>query len=76
MSSFVGENGPELIAFCCAVCDSPDPTWRIVRRGDAVVSWACQDDLSTVCFGLQRDWEKTQLIVTTATITIIPAGKS
>lgn len=49
-------------AFRCNVCDS-DPVWRIDRRGDAVVGWACDDDLSTVLHNLQRDWEITELVV-------------
>lgn len=49
-------------AYCCGVCLS-DPTWRIERRGDAVVSWACDDDLATECHNLRRDWERTELVI-------------
>lgn len=49
-------------AFLCEVCHS-DPMWRIDRRGDAVVSWACDDDVYTVLHNLQRDWEVTELVV-------------
>lgn len=41
-------------------------TWRIDHSGDAVVSWACPDHLSSVCEWLQRDWEITELKVTNA----------
>jgi hypothetical protein len=37
--------------------------WRLDRRGDAVVSWACPADLSTVLDRLQRDWEVTEVVV-------------
>ena len=49
----------------CQVCNS-DPIWRVERRGDAAVSWACNDDLIFVCQDLQRDWEITELVVTNA----------
>lgn len=49
--------------FVCEVCHA-DPLWRLVRRGDAVVSWACDEDLYTVCHRLQRDWEVTELVIT------------
>jgi hypothetical protein len=48
------------------VCDG-DPTWRISRRVDAVVSWACDEDLYTVCHRLQRDWEVSELVVVSQT---------
>lgn len=51
-------------AYCCEVCDDADPHWHIMRRGDVVVSWACDDHLSTVCERLQRDFEVTTLLVT------------
>lgn len=53
-------------AFRCEVCDG-DPTWRISRRVDAVVSWACDEDLYTVCHRLQRDWEVSELVVVSQT---------
>jgi hypothetical protein len=34
-----------------------------MRRGDVVVSWACDDHLVIVCERLQRDFEVTELIV-------------
>ena len=49
-------------ALACEVCHG-DPVWRITRRGDAAVSWACDEDLDTVCHNLQRDWEITELVV-------------
>jgi hypothetical protein len=53
-------------AFCCEICEDSDPRWRITRRGDAVVSWACNDDLDSVLDGMQRDWELTELVVVNA----------
>ena len=47
----------------CEVCDL-DPRWRLDRRGDAVVSWACDPHLAEVCHRLQRDSEITELVVT------------
>jgi hypothetical protein len=52
------------LACCCEVCDADDPRWHIMRRGDVVVSWACDSHLAGVCEGLQRDHEVTELIVT------------
>lgn len=49
-------------AFRCETCDAA-PMWRIMREGDAAISWACSEHLSSVCDGLQRDWEITQLAV-------------
>ena len=53
-------------AGCCEVCGVPDPNWRVLRRGDAVVSWGCDDDVYAVLHRLQRDWEITELVVTNA----------
>jgi hypothetical protein len=50
-------------AYCCEVCDGTDPHWTIMRRGDVVTSWACDDHLAVVCERLQRDFEVTELIV-------------
>ena len=41
-----------------------EPDWTVCRRGDAVISWACHEHLGDVCKGLQRPWEKTELVVT------------
>lgn len=49
-------------AFLCQVCDQP-PMWRLDRRGDAVVSWACSHHLNEVCLGLQHRWD-TEIVVT------------
>lgn len=49
-------------AFRCEVC-SAEPLWSLLRRGDAVVSWACAEHLSQTCERLQRDWEITELVV-------------
>lgn len=51
-------------AYCCEVCDDADPHWYLMRRGDVVVSWACDAHLSAVCERLQRDHEVTTLLVT------------
>ena len=54
-------------AFRCGVevCRELMPDWRIQRRGDAVVSWACDNHLARVCRELQREWEpRTELVVT------------
>lgn len=50
-------------AFLCEVCDG-EPLWRLLRRGDAVVSWACPQHMSAVAERLQRDSEVTELVVT------------
>lgn len=50
------------LAFRCQICDR-EPQWTIDRRGDAVVSWACGNDLAAVCDDLQRDYEVTELVV-------------
>ena len=50
-------------AYCCEVCDGTNPHWTIMRRGDVVTSWACDDHLAAVCERLQRDFEVTELIV-------------
>lgn len=47
-------------AFLCEVCES-EPMWRVGRIGDAAITWACAEHLSTVADGMQRDWEVTQL---------------
>lgn len=48
---------------CCEVCDAADPHWTIMRTGDVVTSWACDDHLGMVCERLQRDFEVTELTV-------------
>ena len=48
---------------CCEVCDAADPAWTIMRTGDVVISWACDDHLAIVCGRLQRDDEVTELTV-------------
>jgi hypothetical protein len=49
-------------AFLCEVCESK-PLWTLTRHGDVVVTWACDEHLSTVAERLQRDFEITQLTV-------------
>lgn len=51
------------LAYCCGVCDAPDPHWVVERWGDAVVTWACDDCLAEACRQLQRDHEVTKLSV-------------
>lgn len=46
----------------CHICDGPY-RWRIERQGDAVVAWACPAHLQQVCDELQRNWERTHLVV-------------
>jgi hypothetical protein len=46
----------------CGVC-GVGATWRITRRGDNVVGWACPNHLAPVCDQLQRDDEVTELVV-------------
>lgn len=48
---------------CCEACDGTDPHWILERRGDVVVSWACDGHLARVAEGMQRDSEVTELIV-------------
>ena len=50
-------------AFRCEVCNTDLPRWRIERRGDAVVSWSCNQHLAEICLRLQRDHEITELVV-------------
>lgn len=49
-------------AYRCTECGD-EPAWRLDRRGDAVVAWACDVDLLTVVFSLQRLNEVTELVV-------------
>ena len=53
-------------AFRCEHCDK-HPIWRIVRRGDAAVTWACDTHLARICHDLQRPNETTELVVTRLT---------
>lgn len=50
-------------ANCCEECDERYPKWSIVRVGDVVCTWACDDHLAVACERLQRDWEVTELRV-------------
>lgn len=43
-------------AFRCEVCGDR-PRWRVDRQGDAVVTWACHQDLHVVLLRLQRRFE-------------------
>lgn len=49
-------------AFKCGECDG-DPSWRITRRGDVAVTWACDNHLAHECHRFQRDWEITELCI-------------
>lgn len=51
------------LAYRCEVCDAGGPRWVIERRGDAVITWACDAHLAEVCLALQRAWERTGLAV-------------
>jgi hypothetical protein len=53
-------------AFRCRFCGPLNdlPAWRLDRRGDAVVDWACDLHLVIVAAGLQRDGERTELVLT------------
>ena len=53
-------------AYCCEVCDDPDPRWNLTRLGDVVTTWACDGHLAIAAAGLQRDHEVTELVVTDA----------
>jgi hypothetical protein len=46
----------------CPMCGHV-PQFRLERRGDAVVSWACAGHLADECVNLQRDWETTEIVV-------------
>ena len=50
-------------AWRCATCDGHG-SWRILRRGDAAVTWACHEHLSREAMRLQRASDNTQLLVT------------
>ncbi len=50
-------------AYCCEVCGDDNPHWVVMRHGDAVMTWACDNHLTAVCTSLQRDHEVTQLTV-------------
>jgi hypothetical protein len=59
--------GKPLYAYRCEICDDDRPMWRLDRRGDAAVSWACTRHLSEVCDRMQRGYEVTELVVRRAT---------
>lgn len=54
-------------AFLCEVCNA-SAVWRLDRRGDAAVTWTCEEDLSDVLWKMQRNWEVTEVVVRKATI--------
>lgn len=51
------------LAYHCQICSGANPKWYLMRRGDAVVTWACAAHLDSVIDDLQRDWEVTEVIV-------------
>lgn len=51
-------------AYCCEICSGSNPRWCLMRRGDAAVSWACDDHLVYVVKAMQREHEVTALIIT------------
>jgi hypothetical protein len=57
-------------AFRCGWCTGI-PAWRVLRRGDAEVTWACARDLDAECCRLQRDGEVTELVVTHIAISAV-----
>ncbi len=50
-------------AYRCRYCDGHG-SWRLLRRGDAVTTWACHDHLARAAMDLQRTHERTELVVT------------
>lgn len=49
-------------AYRCGECDG-QALWRLTRRGDVAVDWACSEHFSVVALDLQRDHEVTELVV-------------
>jgi hypothetical protein len=50
-------------AFLCEKCERR-AQWRVMRRGDVITTWACNEHLARACLSLQRLHEKTELVVT------------
>jgi len=48
--------------YCCTVCDTRG-TWQVMRRGDVITEWACNEHLAAIADGMQRDFEVTELVV-------------
>jgi hypothetical protein len=44
-------------------CPDREPRWRLDRRGDAAVDWACDQHLAGVVEMLQRPHERTELVI-------------
>jgi hypothetical protein len=49
-------------AFLCEKCDGR-AQWRLLRRGDVITTWACNEHLARACLGLQRTRD-TELVIT------------
>ena len=50
------------MAYHCTDC-GVGAAWRVTRRGDGVVGWACPPHLAAVRDGMQRDDKVTELVV-------------
>ncbi len=59
-------------AFQCESCNGR-ASWRLLRVGDAAVTWACHEHLAAAALRLQRAHEKTELRV--ALNSTHPAGR-
>lgn len=57
-------------AFYCEACDDI-ADWRILRRGDAAVTWSCVADLSRVLQDFKRRGEVSEFVVTAATFDVL-----
>lgn len=53
----------------CAVCNG-EPHWTMTRRGDAVVSWACDVDLTIELRRMQRPQDDPTEIVISPSIEV------
>lgn len=51
----------------CQICDG-EARWYLLRRGDAQVSWGCNEHLAQVCESMQRERERTEVIVWKAVV--------
>lgn len=51
------------LAYCCEVCGGWRPKWRLERRGDAVIMWACNMHLLVTIVKMQRKDEETEIVV-------------
>jgi hypothetical protein len=60
------EGGDHGDAFRCHFfpeqCPDRAPRWSLLRHGDAVADWACDQHLAGVMDMLQRPWERTEVV--------------